>query len=110
MSYPKLVRNPRTSVRVIIEAEDSNEFNERVVLLDDELKCNYQDTGSIKFDSKKSKPEITGSLYFDGDILPGTPVISTGTAIIFGEPRHIVAGTKARNPDGSVNYTKLDVI
>lgn len=110
MSYPKLVRNPRTPVRVIIEAEDSNEFNERVVLLDEELKCNYQDKGYIKFDSKKSTPEIMASLYFDGDILPGAATISAGTAIIFGESRRIAAGTKARNPDGSVNYTKLDVI
>jgi hypothetical protein len=29
---------------------------------------------------------------------------------VFGEKRTIAKGVKARNPDGSVNYTELDVM
>lgn len=36
-------------------------------------------------------------------------VVISGHVVIFGRRREIVRGTKARNPDGSVNYTKIEV-
>ena len=47
---------------------------------------------------------------FDGDIAPDMAVISGGTVEVFGEKRRIERGMKARNPDGSVNYTRLEVV
>jgi len=51
--------------------------------------------------------EITGSVLFPGDICPELPVISGGTAEVFGVVRRVQQGMKARNPDGSVNYTEV---
>lgn len=110
MAYPKLVRNAKTPVRVIIEAGEPNEFGEHEVLLDASFLCNYQDAATVKYTGNKQSEEITGTIYIDGDILPGAAVIGAGNVIIFGEKRIIQKGSKARNLDGSVNYTRLDVI
>lgn len=110
MKYPKLVRGAKTPVHVVIESEHTNEFGEREILLDDDFKCNYQDTAKINFTSQKQSSQVTGTIYIDGDILPGVAVISAGFVKIFGEKREIKTGCKARNLDGSVNYTRLDVI
>ena len=110
MKYPKLVRGAKTPVHVAIESEHTNEYGEREILLDDDFKCNYQDTAKINFTSQKQSSQVTGTIYIDGDILPGVAVISAGYVEIFGERRVIKTGCKARNLDGSVNYTRLDVI
>lgn len=70
-------------------------------------KCNYQDKAKTILTEEKKVIEITGSALFPGDICPEVPVISSGTAIIFGVERHIQQGMKARNPDGTVNYTEV---
>ena len=110
MKYPKLVRMAKTPVHVVIEAEHTNEFGERNTLLNADFKCNYQDIAKIKFEQQKQSSQVTGAIYIDGDICPDVAVISTGYVNIFGERRQIVSGRKARNLDGSVNYTRLDVI
>lgn len=110
MKYPKLVRGAKTPVHVVIESEHTNEYGEREILLEADLKCNYQDTAKINFTSQKQSSQVTGTIYIDGDILPGVAVISAGYVEIFGEKREIKTGCKARNLDGSVNYTRLDVI
>lgn len=110
MKYPKLVRGAKTPVRVIIESEHTNEYGERETLLCDDFKCNYQDTAKINFTAQKQSSQVTGVIYIDGDILPGVAVISAGYVNIFGERRVIKTGHKARNLDGSVNYTRLEVI
>lgn len=110
MKYPKLVRGARTPVHVVIEAEHPNEFGERETLLKADLKCNYQDVARINFKQEKQSSQVTGVIYIDGDILPGVAVISIGYVEIFGERRNIKIGCKARNLDGSVNYTRLEVI
>lgn len=110
MKFPKLVRNPKTPVRVLIESEEPNEFGEREVLLDESFLCNYQDAATVKYTADKQSSEVTGTIYIDGDIAPGVSVIARGLVEIFGETRKIGKGAKARNLDGSVNYTRLDVV
>jgi hypothetical protein len=110
MSYPKLVRSAKTPAKVIIESGEPNEFGERETLLNASFLCNYQDAATVKYTAEKQSEEITGTIYIDGDICPGVAVISAGHVVIFEEKRIIKKGTKARNFDGSVNYTRLDVI
>ena len=110
MKYPKLVRMAKTPVHVVIESEHTNEFGERETLLNDNFNCNYQDAAKVNYKAQKQSSQVTGTVYIDGDILPGVAVISAGYVEIFGEKREIATGCKARNLDGSVNYTRLDVI
>lgn len=74
-----------------------------------DLKCNYQDVAKEILTAQKKIVQITGSAYFQGDIAPGVAVITGGTATVHGETRKIASGMKARNPDGSVNYTRIDL-
>jgi len=54
--------------------------------------------------------QVSAVLLFDGDIAPDTPTLSAGFVVLDGVKRNIVQGIKHRNPDGTVNYTELDVI
>lgn len=160
MKWPKLVRNAKTPVRVVLENVDTNSFGEKDAILDENFKCNYQESSSPKYTSEKREVIISGTVLIDGDILASlgngqcafsvdengildlssaeidengvlhlpsakidkngimsyfaetescTDVIESGYIVVFGQKHSIVKGTKARNPDGTVNFTRLDV-
>ena len=54
--------------------------------------------------------KIEGTVLIPGDIAPGISVISDGEVKVFEGKRNIYKGEKARNPDGTVNYTKLELV
>lgn len=112
MRYPDLVpaRTCKTPINVHIDQEGVSEEGEPLVALDADLMCNYQDAAKTILTAEKKLVEIAGTALFCGDICPGLPVISGGTVTIFGVERRIAIGQKARNPDGTVNYTKLEVV
>lgn len=72
--------------------------------------CNYRDGAKTVLTKEKKKVEVSGVILIPGDICPHAAAISGGFAEIFGERREIVRGIKARNPDGTVNFTELDVL
>ena len=73
-------------------------------------KCNYQDKARTVYTAEKKLIQITGTVLISNDPCPEIPVISSGTAEIMGVKRQIVQGMKARNPDGSVNFTEVLLI
>ena len=79
-------------------------------LYGDYLYCNYQDKAKTVLTAQQKKVEVSGVILVPGDIVPDSPTISGGFAEINGVRREIVRGVKARNPDGTVNFTELDVI
>lgn len=99
-----------TDIHVEIYSEEIGEEGQPIHLIDADLKCNYQDNAKRILTSEQKIVQITGSALFRGDIAPDVPVISSGKATIFGMDRQIVFGEKARNPDGTVNYTRLELI
>lgn len=108
MRYPKLVINPTTDISVTLYGDEIGECGERLTVIEDKkLKCNYQDKGRKVLTKDKEELQITGTAYFDGDIAPELPVISSGNVMLYGKTFTIVEGQKARNLDGSVNYTEL---
>lgn len=111
MKYPKLVPKNmcKTPIKVIIESEKIN-YDGEPVSMELDLLCNFQDVAKTIFTDEKKTVEITGTALFDGDIAPDMAAISGGTVEVFGEKRRIEKGMKARNPDGSVNYTRLEVV
>jgi len=111
MIYPKLVRSftESTAVSVVVNAEGIDEDGAPVEAAAYSGNCNYQDVAKRVVTSDKVEVELTGVAYFDGDIMPHLAVISGGTVKVNGEERKIVQGMKARNPDSTVNYTRLDL-
>ena len=60
--------------------------------------------------AEKKLVQLSGVALFPGDIAPDLPNLSGGTIEVNGEKRRIFQGRKARNPDGTVNYSELDVM
>lgn len=112
MIYPKLVREKdcKTDIHIVLYGEGTTEDGEPVIALDTDLKCNYQDKAKRVLTAEKVIIQLTAKAYFVGDIAPGLSVISGGQVTIFGETRSIYQGTKARNPDGTVNFTELEIM
>ena len=112
MVFPCLVDKMfcNTSVTVVIESEELNEDGELEELLKIEKKCNLQMGARASFTKDKEKIELSGIALFIGDICPDIPVIASGTVTIDGQDYSINKGTKNLNPDGTVNYTTLELI
>lgn len=112
MVYPSLVRKEdcKTDIKVVLYSEGTTEEGEPIIAFESDLKCNYQDKAKRVLTAEKVLIQLTGKAYFEGDIAPNLPVISGGQVIVFGETRLIYQGTKARNPNGSVNYTELEIM
>ena len=112
MKYPSLVPAAvcKTPVTLTIYADELTEDGAPEIASTFSGFCNYQDTAQRVYTSDKHYIQLTGKALFNGDIFPELSVIADGTAEIFGEIRRIYRGTKARNPDGSVNYTEIQLM
>lgn len=112
MKYPCLIPKSvcKTDVHIELSQEGVDKYGEPLAaIIIDNVKCNYQDTAKTVFTLEKKEVKLTGCIYIPGDIAPTLPTLSGGTATIFEVKRRIYQGTKARNPDGTVNYTMLEV-
>lgn len=112
MKYPCLVRKKdcRTHVLAEIEQEGLNEYGEPLGAVVFEGLCNYQDSAKAILTEEKKLVQVAGTALFPGDIAPGVPVVSSGTVVVHGVKRRIAQGMKARNPDGTVNFCRLEVV
>lgn len=72
--------------------------------------CNMQSKAKTVYTKEQKIVQASAVLLFDGDIAPDTSTLSAGFVVLDGVKRNIVQGIKHRNPDGTVNYTELDVI
>lgn len=112
MRYPNLVPEYlcKTDIKVHLESEELSNLGEPAQVLDLNLKCNFQDKAATMLTAEQKLVQITGAAMFNGDIAPTFPTLSGGTVEVFGQERRIVSGMKARNPDGTVNFCKLEVL
>ena len=112
MKYPNLVpeRLCKTPIHVCLESEEITNLGEPAQVLELDLKCNFQDKAKTILTTEKKLVQITGTAMFCGDIAPDFPSLSGGKVTVFGQTRRIVQGMKARNPDGTVNFSQLEVV
>lgn len=113
MKFPCLVKKKfcKTPVTVSIDStklSEDGELEEAILIKD--VKCNLQMGARTSFTKDKEKIELSGVALFRGDICPTLPVIASGTVTINGNEYSINKGTKNLNPDGTVNYTTLELI
>lgn len=94
----------------MVYSDEISDQGEPIKIFDEYLFCNFQDGARTILNDQKKIVEISGAAYFDGDICPDLPVITGGEVDVFGVKRRILRGVKGRNPDGTVNYTKLELI
>lgn len=112
MKYPDLVPEKMCKIpaEVMIYEEGISEDGEPIAALSAELMCNYQGNAKTILTPEQKLIQLSGSALFHGDIAPELATISGGTITVFGVSRTIYQGHKCRNPDGTVNYTRLDVV
>lgn len=112
MKFPCLVpqRFCRVEIHVHLESEETDNCGRPVQELDLDLRCNFQDKAKTILTAEKKLVQATGTAMFPGDIAPEFPILSGGWVVVFGEERQIVQGMKARNPDGTVNFSQLEVM
>lgn len=112
MKYPCLVLKSvcKTPITVRIFSEGISEDGEPETAFEDRFLCNYQDKAKTVITADKTLVQLSAQAYFIGDIAPELAVLPGGEVEINGEVRRIFQGEKARNPDGTVNYTRLDLI
>lgn len=110
--WPSLVLKQFCTVSVVITvySEDYAEDGAPIVILEKEAKCNYQASSKTIINDKSQQVELSGVCYFHEDIAPDVAEITNGEIEIMGEKRRIYKGSKGRNPDGSVNFVKIEVI
>mgnify|MGYP000755805297 CR=1 FL=1 len=112
MRYPCLVQKRfcKTKIRVELDQEGTGNYGAPLEPVIFEGKCNYQDCSKTILTDEKKVIQLTGVALFPGDIAPELPTLSGGFAIVNGVRRRIQQGMKAKNPDGTVNYCKLELI
>lgn len=109
MKFPCMILEQccKTEIELELEREGMNKYGEPLETVTYSGKCNYQDRAKTLFTAEKKTVVITGTALIPGDIAPELPTISGGSAVVHGVKRRIAQGTKARNPDGTVNYTEV---
>lgn len=112
MRWPDLVpeRVCRTPVHVVIYSEGIDENGAPIVAFESDLNCNYQSKGRRVLTAEQKLVQLTACAMLHGDPFPDIPAITDGEITVFGIKRRIYQGEKARNPDGTANYVRLDIV
>lgn len=109
MNWPELVPSGlcRTPIRLVVYSGRLDRDGAPETVFQTDTLCNWQDGGGVTRTAQKQTVRVNGRALFSGDICPEVAEIVSGYAEVFGERRQIVRGIKARNPDGTVNYTEV---
>ena len=112
MKYPKLVPPSvcKTKIMMKINRDEIGEYGESDVSQVGSFYCNYQATSKRIYTSDTSYIQLSGVALLDGDALDMNSNPSDGEVVILGRTFRIHSISKMRNPDGSVNYTKIELI
>lgn len=111
MKFPSLVPDKVCNTPVIVYREDGLNRDgspKRTVVF--EGKCFYSEKTKQKITAEKQLITLSGEALFNGDIAPDTDIINGEVRLLSGIKRRIYASEKAKNPDGTVNYTRLELI
>lgn len=111
MGWPCLVPKAlcKTEVFVQLYREEIDEDGAPLGALSVNAVCNWQDSAKTVRTDQTHFVQLSGVALFPGDLCPALAAISAGTVTVHGVERNILRGTKARNPDGTVNYTRLEL-
>lgn len=112
MLFPCLVdkRFCRTPIKIYIETDELSEDGELGQVYDISAECNLQMGAKVGLTKNKEQIDLSGVALFIGDLCPDVPVIASGYVIVNGREYRINKGTKNLNPDGTVNYTTLELV
>ena len=110
MKFPQLVpdRVCTTAVTVYRTGGLNRDGSKKHIVIF-EGKCFHSEKATQKLNAEKQLITLSGTALFNGDIAPDSPIID-GYAEIGGMEYKIYSSEKAKNIDGTVNYTRLELI
>lgn len=112
MTWPQLVRKKDCNIpiRVILTGELAKDGVPLETIIFDGM-CNYSEKSRQILDAQRQLIQLEATALFPGDIAPDTEQISGYTIVNGGKiTRKIHRAERARNPDGTVNFTRLDLM
>lgn len=112
MRWPPLVPGAlcKTPLKVTLYGEALDEDGAPKKAFAAEVSCNWQDSARIVRTDETHTVQLSGVALIPGDLCPELGEITSGRVTVFGGERDILRGSKCRNPDGTVNYTRLEVV
>jgi len=111
MKYPGLI--PKQLCKQLIDVEIKLELNEDGYsdkLVYNNIFCNYQSKSKTEMKPNRETVIITGKCYIPNDPFTDVENLRGGKVTLNGQVYEIYTGTKARNPDQTVNYVILELI
>ena len=112
MKWPELVPDTicSTPMTVRLDAEGINEDGSpksgRII----DAMCNFQQKSKWSMDAERRLVQVQATAMFNGDIAPDMDTLSGTASVNSGAIWTIHASSRARNPDGTVNYTCLELV
>ena len=111
MKYPQLVPDRVCTTPIAVYREgglNRDGSPKRTVIF--EGKCNYSEKTIQRITADKQLITLNATALFNGDIAPDVDSIEGDVQVLHDRHRRIYASQKAFNPDGTVNYTRLELI
>lgn len=109
--YPCLIQSWALNVEANIRLSNGiDEDGEEAIFYIQNKKGNLQLKSSQRLTAQKEIITISGKLLIPGDICPSMPKITGGSVECGGATYDIHKGQKNLNPDGTVNYTTLELM
>lgn len=110
MKYPNLVSRWACKTPVVVRlvgeiGEDGAPVEHEPI----QTLCSYSEQQRQVLDAQRQLVTLNGCLLFCGDLAPDCPELS-GTVEVYDKRWNIYKASRGRNPDGSVNFTKLEVM
>lgn len=110
MKYPELVPDRVCTTHCIVyQAQGLNRDGSKKRTVIFEVNCFYSEKSHQKLNAEKQLITLSATALFNGDIAPNSAVID-GYVKINEIEYKIYSSEKAKNPDSSVNYTRLELV
>lgn len=111
MIWPRLVPASvcRTPITIRLELginEDGSPKTGRTI----QAMCNLQQKSKWVMDAERRLIQLQATALIDGDIAPELEALAGTVTVESGASWTIYASSRARNPDGTVNYTSLELM
>ena len=112
MIWPKLVPDAvsTTSITVHLEFSGINEDGSPKTGRTIEAMCNFQQKNKWIMDGERRLMQLQATALFNGDIAPDMEIMAGTVTTKNGGTWMIHSSSRARNPDGTVNYTSLELV
>lgn len=111
MKWPELVPDSicNTPIQILFEDGINEDGSPKKTVIFDG-KCNYSEKARQILNAERQLIQLQAVALLNGDIAPGKDI--SGEAIISNGHviRRIYASSRGYNPDGTVNYTRLELM